>query len=214
MPELKPRRPAMLAPNQTQMIIGANRVDEQVELAHFLADLLLGLVSESEKTFITDNLQLRDDAIDNLMEILQQGDIEVVAEIWADSPADSIPGLMWRLYLVYQWYLRDSLMVEWRYQEGLKLLKEAVRNSLSPSMKPLIERMSTLWRGSDCDFLATTLEQTAAALKIMAAGVSAERITDSRDILADKVTIPPVAIWSTAKELEAGLQLLKKGKLR
>lgn len=214
MSEGKPRRPAILEPNQADMIVGAERVDDQVELAHFLADLLIGLVSESEKSFITDNLQLREDAINNLLQILQRGDIEVVAELWSDSPADSLPGLLWRLYLVYQWYLRDSLLVEERYQRGLKLLTAASRASLSPSIEPLMERIATLWKGASRDFLAETLVQTAGALRIMAADVEAEWITDRRDVLADRVTVRPAAIRATAKELESGLQLLRKQPLR
>lgn len=214
MPEGKPRRPAMLKQNQAEMIVGANRVDDQVELAHFLADLLLDRVPESEKTYISNSLQLREDAIENLMDILQRGDVEVVAELWADLPSASIPGLMWRLYLVYQWYLRDSAVVERRYRQGLKFLAKTNQVSFPPSVAPLMKRICKLWKGSNLSCLVEILAQTAVALKIMATGVDAEWITDHKDILADRVTVRPAAIRATAKELEIGLSLLKNNQLR
>ena len=41
--------------------------------------------------------------------------IDDIAELWADSPATTLPGTLWRLFFVREWIRRDPELVARRY---------------------------------------------------------------------------------------------------
>ena len=80
-----PRRPAMLDAEQAENIPGA-------EVAHLVAQTLLGIEKDTDQN------------VQHLRELLESGGVDTVSELWSASPANTLPGTLWRLYLVYQWY--------------------------------------------------------------------------------------------------------------
>lgn len=105
-----PRRPAMLDAEQAENIPGAEDGASSSEVAHLVAQTLLGIEKES------------DENVQRLRQLLESGGIDTISELWSSSPAGTLPGTLWRLYLVYQWYLRDPQLVNNRFQQGLAAL--------------------------------------------------------------------------------------------
>ena len=181
-----PRRPAMLDAEQAENIPGAEDGAISSEVAHLVAQTLLGIEKES------------DDKVQRLRQLLESGGVDTVSELWSNSPAGTLPGTLWRLYLVYQWYLRDPQLVNKRFQQGLatqKIGEVFSRDHCEKSVAALMDKLAELWRAeTSIAQLAPLLERTSDFLKVLASGVSADWIKDARDELADPVTLRPEAL--------------------
>ena len=189
-----PRRPAMLDAEQAENIPGAEDGAISSEVAHLVAQTLLGIEKES------------DDKVQRLRQLLESGGVDTVSELWSNSPAGTLPGILWRLYLVYQWYLRDPQLVKKRFQQGLatqKIGEVFSRDHCEKSVAALMDKLAELWRAeTSIAQLAPLLERTSDFLKVLASGVSADWIKDARDELADPVTLRPEALLQTARDLK------------
>ena len=186
-----PRRPAMLDAEQAENIPGAEDGAISSEVAHLVAQTLLGIEKES------------DDKVQRLRQLLESGGVDTVSELWSNSPAGTLPGTLWRLYLVYQWYLRDPQLVNKRFQQGLatqKIGEVFSRDHCEKSVAALMDKLAELWRAeTSIAQLAPLLERTSDFLKVL---VSADWIKDARDELADPVTLRPEALLQTARDLK------------
>ena len=189
-----PRRPAMLDAEQAENIPGAEDAASSSEVAHLVAQTLLGIEKES------------DENVQRLRQLLESGGIDTVSELWSTSPASTLPGTLWRLYLVYQWYLRNPQLVNERFQQGLAALEIGdifSREHSDKSVANLMDKLAALWQAqTSIAELAPLLDRVSDFLQVLASGVSAEWIKDSRDELADAVTLRPQALLQTADDLK------------
>ncbi|WP_122819790.1 hypothetical protein [Varibaculum vaginae] len=202
---LTPRRPAMLDAEQAENIPGAEDGAISSEVAHLVAQTLLGIEKEN------------DENVKRLRQLLESGEIDTVSELWSNSPATTLPGTLWRLYLVYQWYLRDSQLVNHRFQQGIAALRtrEVIsQEDCKQSVSALMDKLATLWQAkTSIDQLTFLLDSISDFLQILANGVSAEWIKDTRDELADPVTLRPHALLKTANELKLSARAAKANRL-
>lgn len=200
-----PRRPAMLDAEQAENIPGAEDGAISSEVAHLVAQTLLGIEKES------------DENVQRLRQLLESGGIDTVSELWSSSPAGTLPGTLWRLYLVYQWYLRDPNLVNERFQQGLASLK--IREVFSSqhcekSVAALMEKLAALWKAQiSIAQLAPLLDRVSDFLQVLASGVSTEWIKDARDELADPVTLRPEALLQTASDLKLSARAAQANRL-
>lgn len=196
-----PRRPAMLDAEQAENIPGAEDAASSSEVAHLVAQTLLGIEKES------------DENVQRLRQLLESGGIDTVSELWSTSPASTLPGTLWRLYLVYQWYLRDPQLVNERFQQGLAALEIGdifSREHSDKSVANLMDKLAALWQAqTSIAELAPLLDRVSDFLQVLASGVSAEWIKDSRDELADSVTLRPQALLQTADDLKLSARAAK-----
>jgi hypothetical protein len=60
-----------------------------------------------------------DDGIaERLLHLADTEGIETIAEVWSGSPADSLAGCLWRLYLLRSWVYADPAGVARQYEAG------------------------------------------------------------------------------------------------
>ncbi|WP_071129194.1 hypothetical protein [Varibaculum massiliense] len=200
-----PRRPAMLDAEQAENIPGAEDAASSSEVAHLVAQTLLGIEKES------------DENVQRLRQLLESGGIDTVSELWSTSPASTLPGTLWRLYLVYQWYLRNPQLVNERFQQGLAALDIGdifSREHSDKSVANLMDELAALWQAqTSIAELAPLLDRVSDFLQVLASGVSAEWIKDSRDELADSVTLRPQALLQTADDLKLSARAAKANHL-
>lgn len=200
-----PRRPAMLDAEQAENIPGAEDGARSSEVAHLVAQTLLGIEKDTDQN------------VQHLRELLESGGVDTVSELWSASPANTLPGTLWRLYLVYQWYLRDPDLVNERFQQGLSALEigEAAPVERSEkSVSTLMEELAALWEAkTSITGLGPLLDKVADFLHVLASGVSAEWIKDARDELADPVTLRPQALLQTASDLKLSARMAKANRL-
>ena len=54
-----------------------------------------------------------------LLALVETEGLDVVAELWADSPPETLPGALWRLYALREWVRRDPQTIADRYRQGV-----------------------------------------------------------------------------------------------
>lgn len=200
-----PRRPAMLDAEQAENIPGAEDGARSSEVAHLVAQTLVGIEKDTDQN------------VQHLRELLESGGVDTVSELWSASPANTLPGTLWRLYLVYQWYLRDPKLVNERFRQGLSTLEIGEAAPVERSDKTvstLMAELAALWQAkTSITGLEPLLDKVADFLHVLASGVSAEWIKDARDELADPVTLRPQALLQTASDLKLSARIAKANRL-
>lgn len=59
-----------------------------------------------------------DRVAERLLHLADTEGIETIAEVWSGSPADSLAGCLWRLYLLRSWVYADPVTVAREFEEG------------------------------------------------------------------------------------------------
>ena len=201
-------RPARLDPEAAEQIEGSTDTAVASELAHRAAQALIGGFPGTET---------EDDPItrSGVVAAVAANGIDDIAELWADSPATTLPGTLWRLFLVREWIRRDPELVARRYATVIDLtgaddatsarLESALGEARpAPSPTDLRERLDAVLAGSvegSVTEIAPLLSATAGFLRALAAGSNPVWIEDDTDELADRVTRRDSALLATADEL-------------
>ena len=167
-----PRRPAMLDAARAEAIVGDEDPASLAAVAHTAAWALMGV---GDETFT-------DEDVARLRETVRTRGVDTIAHVWSRSPEFTLPGALWRVYLLHEWYHRDPLLVAERYADG--------------SHAPIIQ-------GLEDDDLEYVLREASRAMRVLAAGeAGALWIEDPTDPLAHRVTMRHSALLVTADELD------------
>lgn len=213
-------RPARLDPEAAQSLLVTEDTAVASELAHRTAALLLGAADDGD-------LLTRQAVVDA---VARHG-VDDVAQMWASSPATTLPGALWRLFLVREWVRRDPDLVERRYATTVDLRQDpAAQERLShllratqadqvrpvPSPEQVREVIDQVLAGALTDprgELARVLTVAAAFLRALAAGSTPVWIEDDADELAVQVTRRDSALLRTAEELSEAARRAASGNL-
>ncbi|MBE6482243.1 MAG: hypothetical protein E7Z94_07725 [Actinomyces ruminicola] len=210
-------RPARLDPEAAENIEGGVDTAVASELAHRAAQALVGGFPEDGME--TDASVERITRPGVVAAVAGHG-VDAVAELWADSPATTLPGTLWRLFLVREWIRRDPDLVERRYATVIDLTTvesepeaAAARARLDAALAdarrvPSPERVRAALDGvlagrtdGSVPALVPVLTTTAGFLRALAAGSDPTWIDDDADELAHRVTRRDSALLATADEL-------------
>lgn len=184
-----PRRPAMLSAEAADQIVGDEDPAEGSALAHTSAWALLGVGDE----------EFGQEAVQRLRATIAVEGVDVVAHMWSRSPDFTLPGALWRLWLLKEWCDRDLAEVRERFDEGIRGVAVDLR------FDAVIDEVGALLGGERTeDDLALILSEAAAVMRVCAGGDSrgAVWIEDPSDPLAHPVTTRARALLRTAEELE------------
>lgn len=201
-------RPARLDPEVAESIEGGVDTAVASELAHRAAQALVGGFPTTPDDPITR---------EGVIAVVAGQGVDDVAELWADSPATTLPGALWRLFLVREWIRRDPALVERRYATVVDLTGPDDDGALAsrldaalaqgrPAIAPeeLRQRLDSALAGAlegSVPALAPLLATTSSFLGALAAGSAPQWIDDDADPLADRVTRRDSALLATADEL-------------
>lgn len=207
------RRPAMLDPQQADNLMGEEDIAISIGLAHDTASAILRNNPDSaeEETFRQGVLRV----------VAQEGP-DLVSELWDKAPADSLPGVLWRLYLLREWMRREPAQVEEFWQcwtdrsNTLPAELQLQATNLSPlNPTEIYGKIDDLLLGHITQELNVLLAQVVDFLRALALtrAQQAAWIKDDKHALAFAVTRRAAAIWKTAKELEEALTLALQGRI-
>jgi hypothetical protein len=111
----KPRRPAQLDADQIEAIEGEADVAYNSELAHTSAQALVPMgrhhSGEDPETF------------KRILALVDEEGVDVIAESWIRSPENTLPGILWRGYLLREWIRREGAEVNRRYEASAEVLR-------------------------------------------------------------------------------------------
>ena len=115
-----------------------------------------------------------DDAVvERLVHLAETEGIETIAEVWSGSPADSLAGCLWRLYLLRAWVYAEPVAVARAFEAGRARAQVArvvagVADPPGPDeLKAMVDQVLRGIAGSD---LADVLLRAAAFARVVATG--------------------------------------------
>ena len=115
---LRPTRPAQLSPAVAENIAGGMDPQDISEISHLSAAALLDRVRHSEDP----------EVVRRVLALVETVGVDEIAELWSKAEPDSLPGILWRLYLLRTWMRthRDSIARLWRVGEPVATSASAI----------------------------------------------------------------------------------------
>ena len=92
-----PRRPAFFSPSALEAHGGAYDPTDALAAAHETAAVLVHAGRASNDPGLTERL----------VTIVDEIGLSTLAELWSQRPARSLPGALWRLYVLREWVRRS-----------------------------------------------------------------------------------------------------------
>ena len=201
----RPKKP-VLVPSDWDGIEGAPDPAERTVAAHSTAWAVLRAGRETADPQITSRL----------ISLVDSVGLDELADLWRESPEDTLPGTLWQLYLLRTWVQRDGVEAARVYNGGRTAaeVSSVVAGVADPPGPAEVAALgdAVLTSAFDGDF-AVALERAAAFCRVVAAG---------RAHLADELADADVAHAQTrlaagnvrmAESLEQAAGLWRKGLL-
>ena len=212
---VNPRRPAFFAPVSMDSRGGLQSLDpaQVTEVAHETAAVIVRTGRAAHDPALTSRL----------VALVEDLGLSTIAELWADRPARTLPGALWRLYALREWVYNDPAGASADYTAGIRFadvphVVVGVAEPFGPvELMDLTDSILTGVYGAD---LAIALERASGFCRVVAAG-RVQRANDSdangsgiQDPLwGSAQTRRAASLLTTADDLEACARLWRKDDL-
>lgn len=159
------------------------------------------------------------EVVARLVEFAEREGIDAVAELWSRASAHSLPGALWRLYLLREMTRRDAAVVSLAYERGvvrLASIDPLVAGAPTPAgPEELLAVADEILRGVFEGDLGLALDRAAAFARVTAAGCT--DLADDADATepgrAEALTRRASRLARLAEELSASARLWRDGVL-
>lgn len=156
--------------------------------------------------------------VGRLVRLVEAEGLDVVAALWADSPPATLPGALWRLYVLREWVRRDPHTLAERYRLGVSAapVHDVVAGVASPpGPAELRDVVDAVLSGVYTGDLDVALERGAAFCRVLATGAAfdADYLEDSDADAAARLTRGASSLVRTAEELEHAAALWRTDRL-
>jgi hypothetical protein len=158
-----PRRPAFFSEAALEAHGPAYDPTEQIHVAHETALALVHAGRAASDPAVTQKLVALVDDIG----------LSTLAELWSQRPARSLPGALWRLYVLREWVQRAPEEASREYAAGIRFTgpNHAVAGAAEPPGPQEMGRViDEVLRGVFEGDLAVALERAAAFCRVVSAG--------------------------------------------
>ncbi|MDR1392421.1 MAG: hypothetical protein LBJ62_00380 [Bifidobacteriaceae bacterium] len=204
------KRPVMMDPFAAGQLPGGVDPAVQAELAHSSAQ---ALVTRARRQAPSDPAMVR-----RLLDLVQAEGVEIIAGLWAQSPADSLPGALWRVYMLREWVRRDPSTVAERYKAGVS--RQAVAQVVAGAEDPpgpdeMIKLADAVLSGVFTGDLDVALSRAGAFARIVATGsaMEADWMHETRSDEASVLTGRAAALLDNAEALDRAARRWRRGDL-
>lgn len=204
-PPRRYHRPTLLGPVAMDTRADELGATERQEAAHSTARLLVLGARDSEDP----------ETVRRLLSLTDDHGLELLAELWADAPADSLPGALWRLYALRDWVHRDPTAASREFHDGRRSapVHEVVAGVADPpGPEQVREMVDAVLRGVYTGDFAVALERAAAFARIVAVGRAHQ--ADSTQGDEHDPTRSAARLVRTAEQLEAAAREWRSGTLQ
>lgn len=196
------RRPASLFPEVAASLPGEPDPSTSSDLAHDSAQALLNGVFHSADPEI----------VERVVNLVAEEGLADLALMWSHASATTLPGALWRLYVLHTWVQRSSEEVVLRYREGSQTipgLRYLSGFAEPPDIEQVRRTMDDILRGAFTGDLGLALRRAGAVATIMAHGTA--HLADSDP--DDARTRQAERLLSTGEELTAAARHADAGTL-
>lgn len=159
-------RPTLRPAEVLEEVAGGVDPLEAAEAAHRTAELVVG---RGRDRGADPSLTAR------LVSLVEELGLSTVAEMWADRPARTLPGALWRLYLLHEWVRRQPEVVGRQFSAGTAHAEvyRAIAGVAEPPDPEGLRRMTEeILTGVFTGDLAIALERASAFCHVMAVGLA------------------------------------------
>ncbi|MGE8646391.1 hypothetical protein ACOJAS_00205 [Bifidobacterium breve] len=218
----RPSRPAQLDPAVADGLAGGLDPQAISEMSHLSAAALLNRVRHSEDPAV----------VERVLTLVESVGVDEIAELWSDAEPDSLPGVLWRLYMLRTWMRsnRDSIARLWRVGEPVATTASAIAGvDQAPAEDDIARLADSILSGAFVGDFAVALERAAAFTDVVAKGlhVEAQRtvqratangpISDADEkaarTKAARLMHTGANLISTARTFQHGANLWRRGRL-
>ncbi|WP_156760863.1 DNA-directed RNA polymerase subunit beta [Microbacterium karelineae] len=177
--------------------------------AHSTATTLLARVRREEDP----------EVIERLISFTASHGIDDIAHLWSRSPAKSLPGALWRLYLVQLSIHDDPQTASLLYERGrgeLRTTDQIVAGAPTPATPAeLVALIDTILRGAFTGDFAVALDRTAAFCRVQASG--ATHLADDYEAMeparSTQLTRRALRLTSIAEDLTIASRMWRRDEL-
>lgn len=200
-------RPVKRPGDVLELLVGSGDPADASGLAHDTAAALLNRVRLAPDQAV----------VEQVIDFADAGGIEDLAELWAGADADTLPGALWRLYLVRHAVREAPSAAGYRFRRGIELdtVGQAIAGSpAAPTPEEVAALATDILRGAFSSDFAVALERASAFTRVLAAGSrelaasggDARRVADEESRAAGYARL--------AAELARSARLWREGDLR
>jgi hypothetical protein len=201
----RPRRPVAVEPSTFDQIEGAMDPALQLQIAHDTASALVARVRDEGSA----------ETLSRILSYTSEYGVGELAELWASAPAHSLPGALWRLYVIHASIIADPAVAAHAYQhaiDNLNSIDEVVAGARQPTGPEDIRDMAdAILRGAFTGDLADALDRAAAYCRIEAHGVTS--LIANTEIGTSAMLERAVTLADFAADLNASAALARVDKL-
>lgn len=195
----QPRRPAMMSPAAMEAFGGTVDPMQEIEAAHQTAAVLVHAGRAANDPTVTARL----------VDLVEELGLSTVADLWAHRPARTLPGALWRLYVLREWVRRAPDEASLDYTAGVRFadVDHAVAGAAEPPGPTEVTALAdAILAGVFEGDLAVALERAAAFCRVVAAG-RADRSE------GEEAATRAAHLLDTADDLTAAATLWRNGEL-
>lgn len=146
-----------------ETVVGGSDPAEVSEAADRAASLLVRGARETDDAEVAERL----------LHLADTEGIEAIAEVWSGSPADSLAGCLWRLFLLRSWVYADPATVAAEYEAGrahAQVARVVAGVADPPGPDELRAMVDEVLRGIAGSDFADVLFRAAAFARVVATG--------------------------------------------
>lgn len=195
------RRPAPLYDSVAEAIPGEPDPATSSDLAHDSARALLDGVFHSEDP----------EVVERVVRLAAQDGLTDLAALWSGAPATSLPGALWRLYVLHTWSMSHGEDVVRRYRAGSRTvpgLRYLSGFAEPPDVDQVHRTMDQILRGAFTGDLGLALRRAGAVATLVAHGtahLADEDSGDERTRQAERLLSTGEELTAAGRHAEAGL---------
>ncbi len=202
------RRPAFFGPAVMDTFQGGTDPAQRIEAAHLTASVLV----QHGRAGQDPNLSAR------LIALADDDGLDEIAELWADRPASSLPGALWRVYALRAGIRRDPIGLSRAFDQGRSQapMHEAVAGVAEPpGPNEVLDLADAVLAGAFTGDLAIALERAAAFCHVVATGwsIQADLTGDLAGDEGRELTRRAAGLARTGTDLEAAAGRWRQGEL-
>ena len=153
-----------------------------------------------------------------LVRLVDEEGIDTVAMMWAKAGAHTLPGALWRIYMLREWVKHDADAVARSYHQGVQAahVRHAIAGVEDPPGPEEVQRLAdSVLSGVFAGDLAVALERAGAFCRVVATGAAFEAETDDghADARAHQTALRASQLLRTGEELERCAEMWRDGRL-
>ena len=159
----RPSRPGQLDQMMADNIAGGADPAQINEMSHASAAALLDRVHHTQDAAL----------VERVLTLVDREGVDVIAELWSHAEPDSLPGILWRLYLLRTWMRknRESIARLWRVGEPVATTASAIAGvDQAPTEEDIAHTADSILADAFTGDFAVALERAAAFTDVVALG--------------------------------------------